>query len=233
MGTCSAYRKPPEADTGHPSSEQPVWRFHLSHSAKGEGEFPGNRQNQRCGGSPVLCTRQDYTRGVGADSHGTGCRSFAEFQGERIILTVPSDLIRQVTDPEELMRTWDEIYDSYDELVGLDPDRAMPHTAHQLNRRYVADGQISSGAMHAGYPIMMPFSYAANLLDVDYITTNAWGFWHELGHEYQQRTWTWGDVGEVTVNLFSLYTQEKYGNTSELLKVGNDGKDYYDRGSHS
>lgn len=155
---------------------------------------------------------------------------FAEFQGERIILTVPSDLIRQVTDPEELMRTWDEIYDSYDKLVGLDPDRAMPHTAHQLNRRYVADGQISSGAMHAGYPIMMPFSYAANLLDVDYIKTSAWGFWHELGHEYQQRTWTWGDVGEVTVNLFSLYTQEKYGNTSELLKVGNDGKDYYDRG---
>ena len=105
---------------------------------------------------------------------------FAEFQGERD----PDGSLGfdPATNPEELMRTWDEIYDSYDELVGLDPDRAMPHTAHQLNplRR---DGQISSGAMHAGYPIMMPFSYAANLLDVDYITTSAWGFWHELGHE--------------------------------------------------
>ena len=106
---------------------------------------------------------------MGEHSHRAGCRPFAELQGERIILTVPSDLIRQVADPEELMRTWDEIYDSYDELVGLNPDRAMPHTAHQLNRRYVADGQISSGAMHAGYPIMMPFSYAANLLDVHYV----------------------------------------------------------------
>ncbi|WP_409342896.1 M60 family metallopeptidase [Paenibacillus sp. MBLB4367] len=155
---------------------------------------------------------------------------FAELQGERIVLTVPSDVIRNVTDPEELMRTWDGIYDSYDELAGLDPERAMPHTAHKLNRRYVADGQISAGALHAGYPIMMPFSYAAKLLDVDYLRTGAWGFWHELGHEYQQRTWTWGDVGEVTVNIFSLYIQEKFGNASELLKVGKDGKSYYDRG---
>ncbi|MCM3492510.1 M60 family metallopeptidase [Paenibacillus lactis] len=154
---------------------------------------------------------------------------FAELQGKRIVLTVPSELIRDVSNPEELMQTWDEIYDSYDELVGLHSERAMPHTAHKMNRRYVADVQISSGAMHAGYPIMLPFSYAPNLLDIDYLRSSAWGFWHELGHEYQQRTWTWGDVGEVTVNIFSLYTQERYGNPSELLKVGSDGQDYYDR----
>ena len=145
------------------------------------------------------------------------------------MLTVPSELIRDVSNPEELMQTWDEIYDSYDELVGLHSERAMPHTAHKMNRRYVADVQISSGAMHAGYPIMLPFSYAPNLVDIDYLRSSAWGFWHELGHEYQQRTWTWGDVGEVTVNIFSLYTQERYGNPSELLKVGSDGQDYYDR----
>ncbi|MEF3303203.1 M60 family metallopeptidase [Paenibacillus sp. GYB003] len=154
---------------------------------------------------------------------------FAELQGDRIVLTVPSELIRNVTNPEQLMRTWDDIYDSYDELVGLLPDRAMPHTAHKLNRRYVADAQISSGAMHAGYPIMLPYSYAAQLLDANYVRSGAWGFWHELGHEYQQRTWTWGDVSEVTVNIFSLFIQEKFGNASELLKVGGDGKNYYDR----
>ncbi|MGV2685726.1 hypothetical protein GNF82_15415, partial [Clostridium perfringens] len=34
--------------------------------------------------------------------------------------------------------------------------------------------------------------------------------------------------GEITVNIYSLYVQEKFGNSSNLLIRNADGKDFYD-----
>lgn len=36
-----------------------------------------------------------------------------------------------------------------------------------------------------------------------------WGPWHELGHLHQQ-IWTWGAIGEVTVNIFSRAVQREF-----------------------
>ncbi len=36
-----------------------------------------------------------------------------------------------------------------------------------------------------------------------------WGFYHELGHNFQQSAWTFPGTGEVTNNLFSLYGSQK------------------------
>jgi hypothetical protein len=33
-----------------------------------------------------------------------------------------------------------------------------------------------------------------------------WGFFHEIGHNHQAADWTFSGSGEVTVNLFTLYT---------------------------
>jgi hypothetical protein len=35
--------------------------------------------------------------------------------------------------------------------------------------------------------------------------SNAWGLFHELGHNHQAGDWTFSGTGEVTCNLFSLY----------------------------
>jgi len=35
---------------------------------------------------------------------------------------------------------------------------------------------------------------------------DGWGVWHELGHQHQMK-WRWGALGEVSVNLYSLYVQ--------------------------
>jgi hypothetical protein len=37
-----------------------------------------------------------------------------------------------------------------------------------------------------------------------------WGFFHELGHNFQQADWTWDGCEEVTNNLFSLYGGEAF-----------------------
>lgn len=152
----------------------------------------------------------------------------AELKSERVVLNVPSEFIREVTNPEELMKTWDEIMNDADRLSGQSMNAPLPHTADRYPRYYVVDRQITSGALHAGYPIMAPFGAGKDLVNLEYITTKAWGYWHELGHEYQQSAWTWSDVGEVSVNIFSLYIQEQFGNPSELLKEKN-GKTYYER----
>jgi hypothetical protein len=158
---------------------------------------------------------------------------FGELKGEKLIITLPSEYLLELEDPERIMSLWDEIIADYDRLAGLDTKAEVPNKKHPIPFRIVLDKQIKGGLMHAGYPIMVPIeygstNYAASILNETYIKNDAWGFWHEIGHEYQQAPWTWGDLGEVTVNLFSLLTQEKFNNPSRLLDITN-GKDSYDR----
>jgi hypothetical protein len=74
----------------------------------------------------------------------------------------------------------------------------------------VADQQISAGYMHAGYPIMTHLDAAAFMTNAADLQAgrNAWGLFHELGHNHQSPLWTFDGTGEVTVNLFTMYTLE-------------------------
>jgi hypothetical protein len=76
--------------------------------------------------------------------------------------------------------------------------------------RIVADRQLSAGWMHAGYPIVIPTQTERGLVDLEYLRTRGdrWGFFHEIGHNHQAADWTFSGTGEVTVNLFSLYSYE-------------------------
>ncbi|WP_259445185.1 M60 family metallopeptidase [Paenibacillus lautus] len=154
---------------------------------------------------------------------------WAELQGRRVILTLPSEYIRQLEDPQQLVEKWDAIVDYTEEVAGLSPDQPLPHKSIDLPFRYVADRQISAGYMHAGYPIMFHIDPSAgHAVDISRVTQGGWGFWHETGHEYQQGAWNWNVTGEITVNIYSLYVQEKFGNSSNLLIRNADGKDFYD-----
>jgi hypothetical protein len=72
--------------------------------------------------------------------------------------------------------------------------------------------------MHSGYPIMLHQGESSKgLVDIETIQHNGWGYWHELGHDYQQSPWYWKSIIEVTTNLHSLHIQTKYGNKSRLV----------------
>lgn len=142
----------------------------------------------------------------------------AELISKKVILTVPSQYLKDVKDPKKLMETWDQIVDLENKLAGLNPGQAFPHRAPQEPWRYVADIQISWGYMYAGYPIMLyDDPCIKDLLSVQGLKTNGWGFYHELGHNQQQSKWTPEALVEVSCNIFSLYIQEFYGNPSALL----------------
>ncbi|CAH1192935.1 hypothetical protein PAECIP111891_00463 [Paenibacillus allorhizoplanae] len=147
---------------------------------------------------------------------------WAELRSNHIALTVPADDIRLLDNPQQLMAKWDEIYSLYENMSGLAPGKALPNKSlDSWPFRYVADKQISVGSMHAGYPIMFHQGEASKrLVNLDAIQHDGWGFWHELGHNFQMDAWTWGTTREVTNNLHSLHVQEYYGNESRL-------KDYF------
>lgn len=127
---------------------------------------------------------------------------WAELGSSKVILSVPSEHVRELSDPEALMRFWDRVLDADADLAGIPHERPSP-------QRYVADVEISAGYMHSGYPIMTHLDAAARMVDVKLLSTKGdWGLFHEMGHNHQNPDWTFEGTTEVTCNLFALYVLE-------------------------
>jgi hypothetical protein len=62
---------------------------------------------------------------------------WGELAGRKLILTLPSKVLRTVDDPEDLMKFWDSVMDRYAELLGRDQQR-------RRLERFVPDIQISA-----------------------------------------------------------------------------------------
>lgn len=136
---------------------------------------------------------------------------WAELASPGIIVTVPSEAIRALDDPQSLMNFWNRAVELEDTLAAWKPgDRKRPE-------RFVADEQISAGYMHSGYPIMCGNDVYDDNVSIDLLRgvpdrPGGWGQWHELGHNHQVSDWTPTGGGEVTVNLFSMYViNQMYG----------------------
>ncbi len=127
---------------------------------------------------------------------------WAELETSKVILTVPSEQIRDLDDPNELMDFWDRVMDACADLAARPRERKRPE-------RYVTDTQISVGYMHAGCPIMTHLDAAERMVNLKTMKDGDWGMFHEMGHNHQSGDWTFDGTVEVTVNLFTLYVFEK------------------------
>ncbi len=128
---------------------------------------------------------------------------WAELQGEDIIVTVPSETIRQLDDPQALMETWDQI-------IRLEAELASGPFYRERPERITCDREISAGYMHNGYPVMAHLDVERVMVDDQRLRSQGdWGFFHEFGHNHQSRYWTFEGSGEVTVNYFTLYIMNK------------------------
>ncbi|XP_042343171.1 TRPM8 channel-associated factor homolog isoform X2 [Plectropomus leopardus] len=149
-----------------------------------------------------------YKSGVTTTAEWSSLRKapapWAEMEFDNIILTAPSDSVRDLERPEEVERLWNEIMKGVADLAAI--PQKLPR-----KERIVADVQISYGLLHAGYPIMMYSKYASELFSVkDAKTVGIWGQLHELGHNQQRPAWEFGGhTGEATCNLWSVYLSEE------------------------
>jgi hypothetical protein len=141
---------------------------------------------------------------------------WAELVSEKVIITVPSDKLRNVQDPIKLLQFWDKVLDLTADLAIQPRDRSRPE-------RIVPDKQISAGYMHSGYPIMTHLDAIDRMLSIDQLQ-KVWGLYHELGHNHQHRDWTFDGTVEVTCNLFTLYIREKATNTSPRKAFMDEGR---------
>jgi hypothetical protein len=131
---------------------------------------------------------------------------WGEIVGSQCAISVPSSVLKKLKNPKEVAEYWDEVLRSAEGFFAVTPGS----TEH----RYQADRQISAGYMHSGYPIMTWLDVQEKFVDIKILRgpdggTN-WGFYHELGHNYQESEWTWDGWVETTNNLFSLYACEKF-----------------------
>jgi len=132
---------------------------------------------------------------------------WAELRSRHVGLVLPSDSLRNLTDPKPLLELWDRVMDCQNELGPLRREFAP-------TQWIVPDRQISAGYMHAGNPIMtwldaVPFFASAEKLLTDNPGGITWGILHEIGHNRQRNMWTPEGLGEVTNNLFALYAYDK------------------------
>jgi hypothetical protein len=137
---------------------------------------------------------------------------WAEIESDKIALSVPSRLVRDLDDPAALMSVWNRISDLISEFYTIPPARSRAE-------RLVPDVQISGGIQHSGYPVMMYLSKAQTLLSRDellkgrvgYALHNRamWGLPHELGHQAHNVSWSFEGAEEPTANLVALYVMEK------------------------
>ena len=123
---------------------------------------------------------------------------WAELESSKIALSVESKDVRELDDPEALMRFWDQIADAMADFG------AQPRTRLRAER-YAADEQISAGYMHSGYPIMTHLDASPWLASLEALQKGNWGLLHELGHNHQRGEWTFDGTGEVTNNVFALF----------------------------
>ncbi|KAL6116465.1 uncharacterized protein ACO6RY_01079 [Pungitius sinensis] len=124
---------------------------------------------------------------------------WAELEFDNVILTVPSDVVRDLEGIDDLAARWNGIMRAVADLA------VKPRTFTR-KERIVADVQISAGWMHSGYPIMGPTAVAADLVG----PKNMWGPLHELGHNQQRSGWEFRPyTTECTCNLWSVYVHEE------------------------
>ncbi|KAF4665675.1 hypothetical protein FOL47_004477 [Perkinsus chesapeaki] len=144
---------------------------------------------------------------------------WGEVQAKHLILTLPTRLL--LDHALALNDGWAEtVADFWDRVVRSHCDIACRPVCGEERFRFVFDVQISAGWMHSGYPVMAhekptaedscavwgPANLRGAHSPGKLLTDGDWGLFHELGHHFQRRRWTYKSCGEVTVNLFSMYS---------------------------
>lgn len=135
------------------------------------------------------------------------------FSSDRTVMVANMDeaLLYKNEDQQAIVNRLDSIVAHENYISGLSGTtgvHAIPYNKHLVTVRDSAAG----GYMAAGISIYYTESLSYRMLQPKYLTnTNGWGLWHEFGHTYQQKGWTWGGLTETTVNVYSMAAERGFG----------------------
>jgi hypothetical protein len=148
---------------------------------------------------------------------------FVQLVSDKVLITIPYKdyLKRPIRNLAASFQTIHQVIDWEDELAGF--DNSSPENMRTNNRiNYLID--LYSTPKEAESYYMYASNYFIgmkrdNYADLTEKLDREWGIWHETGHTHQQNSWTWGSIGEISVNLFSLFVQEKFGLPTRLNTI--------------
>ena len=125
-------------------------------------------------------------------------------QEGKVAMVVPSSAASEVTTPSDVISFWAAFYDSHADLA--QEPAARPYESH-----WIFDPQVGWGYANAtGRRITFPELAVGWALRTQSGDEDWWLFGHELGHQFQTSDWSSGDITEVAVNLFTMYTLNAY-----------------------
>nr|WP_159466493.1 M60 family metallopeptidase [Scandinavium goeteborgense] len=155
---------------------------------------------------------------------------YVELLSDRMMITLRRDMALQHIErgnPVSMLETWDKIVNAAEDQYGLtESDRRskhqrIPHRFHFIDGippAGIVNNDTCFGALNAWTWRLQSCSDSAIKAVVNNPTLqhSGWGPWHELGHHFQLQPHTWNNMGEVVVNLTSLYVQRELGNASNM-----------------
>ena len=136
--------------------------------------------------------------------------------GEKTIITFSLENAKKVKDEkmENLVKKADRVIrieDSISGLFGTDPiDQPNIHK-YLLTESDGPDYYMAATYFRTWY---RSTDAVSAILKAENLT---WGPWHELGHMHQQGAWTWSELTEVTVNIYSMAVEKALGVTPTRL----------------
>ena len=147
--------------------------------------------------------------------------SYVQLVSDRVLITLPSRDYKRfpIEDVEAMFETVHKMIDLNDELAGFDD--SSPENMRSRNRiNYLVDVYTPRPESDKYYAYASEYFIGMKRDNFTALTRDLgfeWGYWHETGHTYQQRSWMFSSIVEIQVNMFSLYVQEKFGLPSKLL----------------
>ena len=121
-----------------------------------------------------------------------------------IRLVVSAGEARRGDGPGAVARFWEGFREHHAELAGEPAPRA--YESIWIFDPHVGYGYANAGPLRINYPL----DVEKWVLSPETASVRWWLFGHELGHQYQTRDWAAEGIGEVAVNLFTMYTLNFY-----------------------
>ncbi|MDA1833393.1 M60 family metallopeptidase [Bacillus cereus group sp. BY142LC] len=142
-----------------------------------------------------------------------------EMKGENSLLTMHPETVAEhlkQEDPAALLKKHDEIINIEHKISGLSKDGAGVANQGKHSIHFVEDWYTDDYMYATYYRTAYSKGNLESVLNLEELTNDGWGPWHEVGHQHQQDTWLWDGLGEVTVNIYSLAVQTTFGHKTRL-----------------
>ncbi|WP_242247699.1 putative mucin/carbohydrate-binding domain-containing protein [Bacillus cereus group sp. BfR-BA-01523] len=146
-----------------------------------------------------------------------------EMKGENSLLTMHPETVAEhlkQEDPAALLKKHDEIINIEHKISGLSKDGVGVANQGKHSIHFVEDWYTDNYMYATYYRTAYSKGNLESVLNLEELTNDGWGPWHEVGHQHQQNTWLWEGLGEVTVNIYSLAVQTTLGHKTRLEQEG-------------